>query len=194
MTVTLALLEVGSLFAVVFGILIVWMKPVMTSWLDMGSVLTQAIAVSLCCILSFYYNDLYDLRIVRNLGEFIPRLIKSLILALMLLAAFDILFPQAQISGEQFVLSLFVIAALILPLRAACYSMLSKRLFSQRVLILGTGSLAWKIGDELNSAPFLRCSVLGYLDENNGHERRLPPGRGVPADAVYGPLERIEEA
>ena len=74
---TLALFEGTALFAAVCGTIFVWGHPLLSDWLDVAVVLGQAAALSLCCIIAFYYNDLYDLRIVRNLGEFASRLLQS---------------------------------------------------------------------------------------------------------------------
>ncbi|MGH7408140.1 MAG: hypothetical protein ACREKF_09060, partial [Candidatus Methylomirabilales bacterium] len=62
----LALLEGGLLFAAVCGTIIIWVRPNLDGWINIVAVLGQALAVSLCCTVAFYYNGLYDLRIVRS--------------------------------------------------------------------------------------------------------------------------------
>src|SRR3990172_6694370 len=72
---TLALLE-GILLCVVGSSMIVfWKHADISTWLNLAVLLLKGLALSLCCVVSFYYNDLYDLRIVRNFREFAsPRL------------------------------------------------------------------------------------------------------------------------
>ena len=66
MVLTLALLEVGSLFLVALGLLFVWAQPVLNNWPDLAIVIAQSLVFTVCCVLCFYYNDLYNLRIVRR--------------------------------------------------------------------------------------------------------------------------------
>src|SRR5207249_1701991 len=47
----------------------------------------RALALSLCCVLAFYYQDLYDLRAVRSLRAFLSRLPRTAALALLFAAA-----------------------------------------------------------------------------------------------------------
>ena len=76
MALTLALLEGGSFFAAVCGAIFIWASPLQMNWFDVLLVLAKALTISLCCAVSFYYNDLYDLRIVRSFGEFASRLLQ----------------------------------------------------------------------------------------------------------------------
>src|SRR5262245_49736224 len=99
MGLTLALIEGASLFGAVCVMIIVWVQPQILDWRDLVSLVGQAGAVSACGIIAFYYNDLYDLRIVRNFGEFASRLLQSFGVAFLLLALFYTLFPETKIAG-----------------------------------------------------------------------------------------------
>ena len=68
MAVTLALLEGCSLFVLVCSAIFVWGRPLLGGWIDLVTVIAQGGVLSLCCIVTFYYSDLYDLRISRNFG------------------------------------------------------------------------------------------------------------------------------
>ena len=60
--VNIVLVEGTALFAAVAATVFVWGQPLLLDWLDVASLLGQAAIVSLCCIVAFYYNDLYDLQ------------------------------------------------------------------------------------------------------------------------------------
>ena len=139
LAVSLAVVEGVVLFLVVCGSIFAWGHVLFVDWLDVAKMLGQAAAISLCCIVAFYYNDLYDLRVVRSFSLFASRLLQSFGVALILLAGFFLLFPETQIAEGPFVSSLLVSAGLLVPLRAIGYTIMRRRAFADRVLILGTG-------------------------------------------------------
>jgi len=75
--VTLAIIEGLVLSLAVAGSAFAWGHRLFLDWLDVAALLGQAAAVSLCCIVAFYYNDLYDLRVVRSFSLFTTRLLQS---------------------------------------------------------------------------------------------------------------------
>ena len=85
---SLILVEAATLFAAAGTTVFLWGSPHLLDWIDAASFLGQAAALSLCCIVAFYYNDLYDLRVVRSFAEFTTRLLQGLGVALLLLAGF----------------------------------------------------------------------------------------------------------
>ena len=60
---SLAVTEGLVLFLAVCGTIYAWGHPLLADWVDVATLLWQAGAVALCCIVAFYYNDLYDLRV-----------------------------------------------------------------------------------------------------------------------------------
>src|SRR5437899_8114363 len=157
----LAMLEGVSLLAAVCGAILVWTTPLVASWTDGALALTKALAISLCCAVSFYYNDLYDLRIVRTFGEFASRLFQAFGVAFILLAILYAVFPAIRILGEAFLLSLILILAMLLPLRALLYVVVGQKTFRDRVLILGTTQLASTIIKAMTSRPYAGYVIPG---------------------------------
>jgi FlaA1/EpsC-like NDP-sugar epimerase len=125
---------------------------------------SEGLAISLCCIASFYYSDLYDLRIVRNLRAFVSRLLRSFVIAFIPLVAFYILFPQMKITVWPFIANLLIVVGLLLSIRAICYGIMKRPLLAERVLVLGTSPLARKIAEETESALHLRYTIVGIAD------------------------------
>jgi exopolysaccharide biosynthesis polyprenyl glycosylphosphotransferase len=185
--VILALIEGAVLFSAVTGAILLWGQY---SLLDARSLLQltwQAALPSVCCIVSFYYNDLYDLRIVRSFAEFSVRLLQSFGVALILLGAVYTLAPTMRISNGPLLSSLLIIVGLLVPLRAAGYSIMRRHALSDRVLILGTGELARTLIHEIDARPHYRYAIVGVAD--NGHtdvEGRL----GHP---LRGPLDHLDK-
>lgn len=185
MGVTLALLEGGLLFAAVGGTIVAWGRAFLLDWVDVATLLGQAFALSSCCVIAFYYNDLYDLRIVRSFGDFAVRLVQAFGVAFILLAGFYTVFPDAGIAQGPFVSSLAIILGLLLPLRAATYAAMRSRPFVERVLILGTGPLARGIIAEIEAQPHFRYAVVGVVDDP------VVPGELPSRYPLLGPLERL---
>ena len=184
---SLAVIEGLLLFLAVCGSIYAWGHVLFLDWLDVAKMLGQAGAVSLCCIVAFYYNDLYDLRVVRSFSLFASRLLQSFGVALILLAGFFMLFPEAGIAEAPFVSSLLVSAGLLVPLRAIGYTIMRRRAFADRVLVLGTGPLARRIIQEIESRPNFRYAITGVVEEGNGVD-----ATGFPYP-VLGPLERLDK-
>jgi sugar transferase (PEP-CTERM system associated) len=184
---SLAVIEGTVLFLAVCGTIYAWGHVLLVDWLDVATMAWQAAAVSVCCIVAFYYNDLYDLRVVRSFSLFASRLLQAFGVALILLAGFYTLLPDTQVAEGVFVSSLIVSAGFLVPLRAIGYTIMRRRAFADRVLILGTGVLARRIIQEIESRPNFRYAVAGVVDDGQGAD----PG-GLPYPAL-GPLERLDK-
>jgi len=179
--VTLALLEASSIVAAVCGTIRAWNSPLPTDRIEVAAVLGPAGAVALCFVVSFYYNDLYDLQVVRSFAEFTARLPRALGVASVLSIALYALFPR--VDAPVFV-SLPVAGGLLVSLRAISYRLLRDRLRSERVLIVGASPLARKLVEEIEARPHLRYSILGVVDDAG----ELPGGY-----PHLGPLARLDK-
>ena len=164
MALTLALVEGVSLFVAVGAMILLWLHPLLTDWTDVLTFLSQAIGISLCCLVAFYYNDLYDLRIVRSLSGFASRLLQAFGVTFILLAVFYSIFPDTAIARGPFVSSLVIIVGLLLPLRALTYWVMRRHPFVERVLVLGASPLARRIVAEIESQPQFGYAVVGVVD------------------------------
>src|SRR5262245_38077898 len=137
MILKLATLEVVSLLAAVCGGMLFSTTLLLNHWTDAALLLTKALAISLCCVVAFYYNDLYDLRTVRTFAEFATRLFQAFGVAFILLAVLYTAFPVIRIAGEPFLISIIIMLAILLPLRAVLYIVVvGQKPFLERVLIL----------------------------------------------------------
>ncbi len=185
MMLKLAMLEGLALLAAVCGAILVSTTPLLTHWTDVAILLTKALAIYLCCAVSLYYNNLYDLRIVRTFGEFAARLFQVLGVAFILLAVLYAVFPAIRISGEPFLISFIVILAILLPLRAVLYVVMGQTPFRERVLILGTTPFAATIIKEMTCRPYAGYAIVGVVDP-----APAPAGFSM-ADPLLGSLDRL---
>jgi exopolysaccharide biosynthesis polyprenyl glycosylphosphotransferase len=185
MSLALAILEGLTLLVAAGAAILAWGAPLVIGWGDVPSLLGKAFAIALCCAVSFYYNDLYDLRIVRTFGEFAPRLLQGFGVAFILLAISYALFPGIKVSTAPFLLGIVIILAILLPLRALCYIVVRRKPFMERVLILGTTPLAHTLVREIKNRPYLGYWLSGVADS-------AAPANGFPfGKALLGSLDRL---
>jgi exopolysaccharide biosynthesis polyprenyl glycosylphosphotransferase len=168
MTLILPLLE-GILISAIVS-LIAWTQEY-TLWIHWGDAATavgRGGILSLCCMVVFYYADLYDLRIVPNFSRYFSRLPKSLFFVLFPLIVFYTLSPMAEITPNPFIsgfLTLLVITGFLLPLRAIFYAILGNKRFIKRALILGASPFAYQLIREIEAHPRSRYSTIGIVDD-----------------------------
>ncbi|MBI3302445.1 MAG: exopolysaccharide biosynthesis polyprenyl glycosylphosphotransferase [Deltaproteobacteria bacterium] len=189
--VTLALIEIGVLVLLLCGAVVLWARPSSLDWWHVAEQAAMALIPVLCLMVSFYYNDLYDLRTVRNFAEFSARLPRALGVSFVLAAAAYTLFPGLEVNGGPFPSGpgrLLVVVALVLPLRGALYAGLKASAFAERVLILGTSALAWKIAAEIEAASSRSYIIAGFVADGE------VPLRSFSSSVypVFGSLERLE--
>jgi exopolysaccharide biosynthesis polyprenyl glycosylphosphotransferase len=198
MAATLLVIEGGSIFGAVYMLLAGWMHVLLPDWTVMRSATEQAFAFSLCCSVAFYYNGLYNLRSVRNLGDISQRLLRSIPVALLLLALLYTVFPSSKIKPGLVVLSVLTVSGGLIVFRALVYEILQRRPFSKRALILGTGPLAQNLIREIEAQPACRYQIAGIIDDSvNSAEVALDdPLRRVLEHIGYpyiGPLRHLRK-
>src|SRR5882672_8698237 len=167
MGLTRALLEASLVGTSVSATIFAWGQPLSGGWADVLFALAQAITLSFCCVVSFYYHDLYDLRIVPSFGDFASRLLQAIGVALILLSACYAFLPEVKVPTGALLLSILAILGVLLPIRALSYRLLRRGPFLERVLIVGRDPMAAKILREIESRPYLGYEVVGVADD--GH-------------------------
>lgn len=191
--VTLTLIETGFLFLIFCSLELQWIYPVRHDWRPVAGGLAEAFLLSSLFFVSSYYNELYNLRVVRSFSEFCSRLPQALGILYLLFAFFYKLIPTAAWEARPLfssLLNIVVVVSVLLPIRGIFYFFLKSRKFADRVLILGTSVLAWKIAEEIEAAPHLGYVILGFVEDNHG-----AGGKGVSPHTPYpmfAPLERLE--
>ena len=178
MAFTLAFLEAGSVFAAVCLLMVGQAQPSLLGGFGASAVVAPALAVSMCCLVSFYYHDLYELRALRDIRGMAPRLLQSLGVTFLVVGAAYALVSPIEVSAPLLVSMFLLVVALVVPLRAVSYGLIARRATPKRVLILGTGALARKIATEISSGatPY---AVVGMVDDGSGAEGLAVAGDGL---------------
>jgi exopolysaccharide biosynthesis polyprenyl glycosylphosphotransferase len=151
----------------------------------LGIAARGALVVAVCSA-AFYFNDLYEFDTSHNLFDLFGRLCRALGFAALLLGGTYLLFPQTMIPGNSASDALLLLLGTILLVRVVFYGLVKRRPFSERVLVLGGGSLAVELDRQIRMRPDLALTSVGFLgdDEAAGPAGpRLGTYRDV-ADAV----------
>jgi exopolysaccharide biosynthesis polyprenyl glycosylphosphotransferase len=176
------LVEVGMLTAAISVTTLAWVE-----WTGALSSLARASTLALCCVVSFYYNDLYDFRIVRSFRDFASRLPQAFGVSFILLGGFYLVVPEVRVPIGVFILSILAILGVLVPIRAVSYGLMRRRSFLERVLILGRGPLAERIVREIEARPYLGYEIVGIADDATG------PNQTPCGYPLLGPLDRLDK-
>jgi len=189
MAFTLAFLEAGSVFAAACLLMLARTHPSLIDDLGIPAVVAPALAVSVCCLVSFYYNDLYELRAWRDIRGMAPRLVQSLGVTFLLVGGAYALLPGVEVSPPLMIGLFLLVIGLVVPLRAVSYGLIARRAAPERVLILGTGPLARKIAEEIQVSP-APYAVVGMVDDMSGPDGTTSYGGVSPA--LVRPFTEVE--
>jgi sugar transferase (PEP-CTERM system associated) len=157
-----------------------------------GEVLGKALLIMVVCQACLYYNELYDLRVTDTYLELGLRLVKAMGIASIILAVIYYCIPALLIGRGIFLISLAFLAVLVVSWRYAYNWVLKKKMFTERVMILGRGRLLREIMDEITSRPDSGYQVLGVISANS-----TSPSASfgnVPAFSMNGGLCELAES
>jgi exopolysaccharide biosynthesis polyprenyl glycosylphosphotransferase len=128
-------------------------------------VAARASLVVLVCSAAFYFNDLYEFETPHNLLQLFGRLCRALGTAALLLAGTYLVFPQTMIPGNSASDALLLLLGTILLVRATVYGLAKRAPFTERVLVLGAGTLAAELGRQIRTRPDLALTCVGFLGD-----------------------------
>ena len=133
----------------------------------------EALVFTAACATAFYYCELYDFRVARNLRDCAPRFLRALGLVLLAVAVLDILVGVETRDGTALVTALLIATAILLAGRACYYGVLRRRPYTKTVVMLGGGRLAAAVLREVVARPHLRWAVGLVTEPPLSSERRL---------------------
>lgn len=128
--------------------------------------LLKAFLVTLVCQLCLYYNDLYDLRVVKQRRELFIRLLQSFGSASILLALAYYLDSDIVIGRGVFILSLFLLLFVLSSWRLLFNQVNRVKKFKENVLILGSGNAAVSCAKALLEREELGLNLVGFVDND----------------------------
>ncbi|MCU0561316.1 MAG: TIGR03013 family PEP-CTERM/XrtA system glycosyltransferase [Desulfobacterales bacterium] len=107
--------------------------------------------ITVVCQVCLYYNELYDLTVAGGPKELGVRLVQSLGAAGIFLALIYLAFPAAVIGSVVFMAGTGIVVVLVACWRFGYSLVLSRGLFNQRIILLGSGELVGRIRAEIDA-------------------------------------------
>jgi sugar transferase (PEP-CTERM system associated) len=152
---------------------------------DFSTILWKVGLVTGLCLACLYYNECYDLTVVRSERELTIRLCQAVGTASILLAALYFVLPSLVVVSGAFLTATLPFLAGILLWRLLCNRIASLRPLEERVLMVGTGSTTQLVARQILAQRDFPYHIVGFIDEDAGRvgEPLINPGIiGTPAD------------
>jgi exopolysaccharide biosynthesis polyprenyl glycosylphosphotransferase len=150
----------------------------------LGMAARAALVVAVCSA-AFYFNDLYEFDSPHNLFDLFGRLCRALGVAALLLGGTYLVFPQAMIPGNSAADALLLLLAAILMVRVTVYGLAKRAPFTERVLLVGSGSLAAELARQIRTRADVALTCVGFLGEDDG------AGLAGPRLGTYGDVAEV---
>lgn len=131
--------------------------------------LTVLLVLGTCC----YYNDLYDLQVIRVRGQQYIRLAQALGAGCILLGLLYYIVPGLLEGHEELLIAVILTTMAISGMRVALDLIWPLTRRERNVLILGNGDLAATIAHELAERPDLNFHVVGFVTPANDRRSQL---------------------
>ncbi len=112
----------------------------------------------------FYYNDLYNLSVVRRRSELLIRLWQSLGAGCLILGLLYFLAPALVLGRGVFFITVLIVLLAVTSSRILIDSAWQAASSGQNTLIVGTGQLALTLAREITERDDLGMRLVGFLD------------------------------
>jgi len=153
-----------------------------------GHTIGRFLVVVFMCEFALYYNDLYDMQVMKSRASLMIGLLKALGIASIGLALLYYLAPAVSLGRGIAALAVPTIMTFIFVWRLVLDS---KGFFflgrPERVLVVGTGPAGISLTREICSRPDLNLKVLGFLDEKGENI-----GKSLVNPGIIGGISDLE--
>ncbi len=123
----------------------------------------KAAMATLFCMAAFYLFDLYDFVVMHDRRELLLRLVQALGLAWTALALAFYLFPRVMLGRGISLIALPLALGLMVSWRMSIHWLLGHPDFGEKILIVGSGSLAVDIARETLNRPDAGYRIAGFI-------------------------------
>jgi sugar transferase (PEP-CTERM system associated) len=151
-----------------------------------GEILGKALLIMVVCQASLYYNELYDLKVTDTYLELGLRLTKAMGIASIVLALIYYCLPSLLMGRGIFFITLAFLVLLVVSWRYAYNWILKRKMFTERVLILGLGGLCREIVNEIKGRLDSGYQVAGIVSANSSSSSAF--SHDIPLFSMNGTL------
>ena len=140
--------------------------------ISMQEVVARALLITVFCQLCMYLLDLYDFRLLRTFGETLFSLGITVGVACVGIGLLSFFITSFATAGSMYYMSMGVAAVSLLTWRMLFEFYITKLAPRDNILIVGTGDVAQKIGDEIRKNERLGFNLSGYISIHADEELR----------------------
>jgi sugar transferase (PEP-CTERM system associated) len=169
---------------VIFGSL-----ALVAHWYGPGEELPTALwkggLVTGLCLVCLYYNDLYDLTVVRTNRELVIRLLQAVGTALILVALLYLALPWLVMADGAILSAAAIFLVGMLAWRLAFNRLGTLHAFGERILFVGTDATAQTVARQVLAQHDFPYEIVGFIDQDPrrvGEPLVNPRVVGTPAD------------
>lgn len=109
----------------------------------------RALVITLVCQISLYYHELYEIKHAQKIFDLSVRIIQALGAACIILAGIYYVYPPLILGRGIFLVGLLLLIFFIVSWRFLYQCIIQKNLFSEKLLLVGSGNLASLIAGEI---------------------------------------------
>lgn len=141
-------------------------EDAVASFLRYDPYLLKSIAVGMAYVTTFYYFDLYTSDLFRPGRLLFIKLLKASIITLVALFALFFVFPAFKAWRGILLIDSIIVPLAIMAWRGIIAKLPKTELPNERVLIIGSGDLAKKIGTQIYHEPAYGFNLVGFIDDD----------------------------
>jgi FlaA1/EpsC-like NDP-sugar epimerase len=134
------------------------------------NLLDRGLFFALVFQISFYYFELYELKVIRDHSKFSLRFIQSVAAALTILMITYYMLPALFLGRGVLLFTVICATGSVFFWRIIYRSLVKGNQLKERILILGTGEFAREISKEIREKGDSGFEVIGHIDEKKESE------------------------
>ena len=152
----------------------------------------KVLLVALVTQISLYFNDLYEFRSSHNMLDLTALLTQSIGMTSILLAIIYFLWPATMIGRGIFFFSIVFLFIFLVLWRLLYATVISKRIFTEKAIMLGSGELAKDIFEQIEKSRDIAydIKVLVFHEEEKVSPKKLD---GIPVRYGFHSLLELAE-
>jgi len=127
----------------------------------------RVLVVTLVCQISLYYHELYEIKRAEKIFDLSVRIIQALGAACIMLAGIYYVYPPLILGRGIFLIALFLLILFIVSWRFLYQCIIQKNLFSEKLLLVGSGNLASLIAGEIADNLDSGYKIAAIVDNPN---------------------------
>ena len=157
-----------------------------TPVVSMGDVVARALVITFFCQTCMYLLDLYNFRLSQTWGELLFALAIAIGFVCVGIGLLSYAIPKFGVAGKMYYLSILIASVCLLVWRLLFETYINRFASQENILIVGTGEVAQRIGEEVRRRQRLGFHLVGFI---NSHPARNNPSAGRIGEVLGDPTE-----